>query len=173
MSDYVLMAPVGDEYSSVSDELFEDWNNTSSITEISIHVAAFWKYNVKVIEYKDEIVSQFSPPNATEFTATATSTIKDGFALYYTNIGSGNVSTYLDTYVLEPALVSAHSFEPDLFYFKTFSIFNHRGKWYIRDLWSTPTDTITADLSKIIVLYGTVGSNYYTKYTYTCSGTFY
>ena len=167
------MAPVGDEYSSVSDEWFED--NTSSMTEISIHVAAFWKYNAKVIEYKEEIVSEFSAPNITEFTATATSTIKDGFALYYTNIGSGNVSTYLDTYVLEPALTSAHagSFEPNLFYFNVFSFFNHRGKWYIHELFGTPFTTMTADLSKIVVLYGTVESNNYQKYTYTCLETFY
>ena len=190
MSDYVLMAPVGDEYSSVSDELFEEWNNTSRIIEISIHVAAFWKYNVRVFEYAYEIRSETSGDYDYNVTVTATTTryvppdpepqltvatFKEGVALYYLNWFG---IAYLDTYVLQPALQMAHSFEPDHTpRFTEFVIFNHRGKWYIYssyvDYGDTPFTTLTADLSKIILIYGTVGSNNYTKYTYTCSGTFY
>jgi hypothetical protein len=194
MSDYVLMAPVGDEYSSVSDELFEEWNNTSRTIEVPIHVAAFWKYNVRVFEYAYEIRGESNPIFGGDydgsFTVTATTTryvppdpepqltvatFKEGVALYYLNWFG---IAYLDTYVLQPTLLSAHSFEPDSSpRFTEFLFFNHRGKWYIYssyvDYGFTPFTTLTADLSKITIIYGTVGSDNYQKYTYTCLEPFY
>ena len=168
------MAPVGDEYSSVSDGYFADRSTTQLVVETSIDVVAFWKFNVKVIHYKQED-NNYGPVNVTEYTATATSTIKDGFALYYTNFPSGSISTYLDAYVLEPASVSAHagSYTPNLFYFNTFSFFNHRGKWYIHDPFGTPSDTLTADLSKIVIDRNFSSYDYGQRYTYTCLEPFY
>ena len=170
------MAPVGDEYSSISDELFEElWNDGDTI-EVPIHVAAFWKYNVRVIEYEYVTRSEFFGDSDGNFTSTATTTLKEGAALLYTN--SVGID-YLGLYVLFPSLLSAHSFEPQMFpNFTWFQFFNHRGKWYINtpffDLdYGTTSNILTADLSKISLISGTVGSANYETYTYTCLETFY
>lgn len=163
------MAPVGDEYSSVSDEFFADVSALNPVVETSIDVFAFWKFNVKVVHYKRED-NYFG--NVTEFTSTATSAIKDGLALFYTNLPFAN----LDRYALQPALYSPHAdyYTPNEFAFYTFIFFKYHSKWYILAPYFSPDYILTADLSKIVIDRNFFSDpNYGVRYTYTCLEPFY
>lgn len=169
MSDTCLMAPKGDTYSQVSDDLFDAWAASQLISESSIDVVAFWKYNVKVLSYEETYTVSGVVTPIESFVAAATTTLKSGFALYLTTSTTG-----LDSFeepVLEPARNSANYYEPNLFYFNATDFFTHRGKWYIHDPFGTPDGTITADLSSLVVEYGPPSGR--TKLVYTSLETFY
>ena len=166
MSDYCLMAPVGDEYSSVSDEFFALVSAVNPVVETSIDVFAFWKFNVKVAHYKLE--DNYSG-DVTELTSTVTSATKDGRALFYTNLPFAD----LDRYALQPALYSSH-LNPNAFSFYSFMFFKYRSKWYILAPYFPPDDILTADLSKIVIDHNFFSDpNYGQRHTYTCLEPFY
>lgn len=159
------MAPKGDDYSQVTDEYFDDLVADGSVFEFSIEVVAFWKYNVKVIDY--EVIYRIPdlPDLVESFTATANTTIKSGFALY-ADVGPSGTA-------LEPPLNSAIYYAPHLYFFNATYFFTHRGKWYIHDVFATgePDITITADFSSLVVEFGAEGNR--TTRTYTVVETFY
>ena len=170
MSDICLMDPVGDEYSSVHDGFFALMSALNPVVETSIDVFAFWKFNVKVVHYKHEL-KYAGDVTVTESTSTATSAIKDGLALFYTNIHFAN----LDRYALQPALYSPHadSYTPNEFAFYTFIFFKERSKWYILAPNIPPDGILTADLSKIVIDRNFSDPDYGERYTYTCLEPFY
>lgn len=158
------MAPKGEMYSQVEDYIFDEWMANSLVSEFSIDIVAFWKYNVKVISYEETYTVDGDVISSDSFIATATTTPKSGFQLYV-NTGSTGES------ILEPALNSANYYEPILFYFNATDFFTHRNKWYIHDRFSSTDGTITADFSSLVVEYGPANSR--TKISYDCLETFY
>ena len=160
MSDICLMAPKDEEYSQMSDEDFDYWTAYGLISEFSIDVVAFWKYNVKVLSYEETYVDQSVPSIVDSFIATATTTLKSGFALPF-NPAS----------IIEVPLNSANSYAPNLLNFNATNFFRHRGKWYIHYIFGSPEGAITADFSSLVIRDGS--GEYYTTYTFTSLETFY